>query len=189
LPLAFYLSNGFLLAIGREALVVGPLFIQTKEIYIFAIPLMKRYNHILLVDDNEDDRSIIRHLLHVIDPSLRVDEADNGRHALDLLPNLSVIPDVIFLDRIMPVMDGFAFLLELRSNPDYASFKNIPVVMLTNAIDPNDKYENQVNLYLIKPSSIALFRNMLSAILSHDVAKDGQELKKQFALMWSGSEG
>ena len=53
-------------------------------------------------------------------------EAENGRVALDAMASRQ--PDLILLDLMMPVMDGFDFLLELHANPDWRS---IPVVVLT----------------------------------------------------------
>lgn len=53
--------------------------------------------------------------------------ADNGETGLALA--LKEIPDVILLDIMMPKMDGFAVLAELKKN---ATTKNIPVLMLSN---------------------------------------------------------
>ncbi|MEK7519044.1 MAG: response regulator [Patescibacteria group bacterium] len=55
------------------------------------------------------------------------------RHAADGAEGLAMVkkqkPDIILLDIIMPKMDGFQVLTELRKD---ASFKNTPVIMLTN---------------------------------------------------------
>ena len=53
-------------------------------------------------------------------------EAGNGREALDQLEKLR--PGLILLDLMMPVMDGFDFLLEMRANEDW---QDIPVIVLT----------------------------------------------------------
>ncbi len=53
-------------------------------------------------------------------------EAGNGREGLDQLGKFR--PDLILLDLMMPVMDGFDFLLEMHAHPEW---KNIPVIVLT----------------------------------------------------------
>ncbi len=56
----------------------------------------------------------------------QVSEAGNGREALDSLAQQK--PQLILLDLMMPVMDGFDFLLEMRAN---AEWQHIPVIVLT----------------------------------------------------------
>ena len=55
-----------------------------------------------------------------------VSEAGNGREALDRLAQQK--PRLILLDLMMPVMDGFDFLLEMRARPEW---QDIPVIVLT----------------------------------------------------------
>jgi CheY-like chemotaxis protein len=56
-----------------------------------------------------------------------VREAGNGLEALRLLREN--LPELIFLDLIMPEMDGFSFLVEIRKSPQ---FYKIPIVVLTS---------------------------------------------------------
>lgn len=57
--------------------------------------------------------------------------AENGQAALELLRRQQTLPALIFLDLMMPVMDGHRFLHELQKNPENARFKDIPVVVVT----------------------------------------------------------
>lgn len=79
---------------------------------------------VLVVEDEED----IRHLLvdQLEDMGHQVRKADNGAVALQRVEEEA--PDVIFVDIVMPVMDGLLFVTELRGNPLTAS---IPVVLVT----------------------------------------------------------
>lgn len=79
---------------------------------------------VLVVDDGEDTRDRLRTML--TRAGWMVAEAANGRAALHQV--VAARPAVILLDLMMPEMDGFAVLKELRNDPDWAS---IPVVVVT----------------------------------------------------------
>ncbi len=90
--------------------------------------VMKRFRgdagDILVVDDDPDARARLRSVLER--NGWTVSEAVNGREALDIVAHAP--PQLILLDLTMPVMDGFAFLHELRQRP---GCNEIPVVVLT----------------------------------------------------------
>ena len=79
---------------------------------------------VLLVEDDTDTREIMARTLDKA--GWQVLEATNGREALDQLARTR--PGLILLDLMMPVMDGFDFLLGMRANPDW---RDIPVIVLT----------------------------------------------------------
>jgi len=79
----------------------------------------------LLVDDEPVVRDSVAETLREV--GWQIDEAGNGREALDRLG--SVRPSLILLDLMMPVMDGFDFLVELHADPDW---RKIPVIVLTS---------------------------------------------------------
>lgn len=83
-------------------------------------------NSILVVEDDPDMRRRLLSALSAED--WNVDEAENGRVALDRL--MSMQPNLILLDLMMPEMDGFEFLTELRKNNLH---DKIPVVVVTGA--------------------------------------------------------
>ena len=80
--------------------------------------------HILVVDDDDANRQLVATLLR--DEGYEVAEAADGRQALDHLKTAQ--PKAIVLDLMMPVVDGFTFLVERRKLADCAT---IPVVVLT----------------------------------------------------------
>jgi CheY-like chemotaxis protein len=92
---------------------------------------------VLLVDDDEMVRRSVRQALEPI--GWKVTEAENGRAAVDSL--IASQPDVIILDLMMPMMDGFEFMDELRGRPDW---KDVPVVVIT-AKDLTDEDRNRLN--------------------------------------------
>jgi hypothetical protein len=80
--------------------------------------------HVLVVDDDEPTRESLRKALE--QDGWTVAEAENGYAALMALS--ASPPDVILLDLLMPGMNGFEFLDELRRRPDCA---HVPVVVVT----------------------------------------------------------
>jgi CheY-like chemotaxis protein len=79
---------------------------------------------VLVVDDDPDIRAFVSELL--ADEGYEVRAATNGLDALAVLTNWR--PDVILLDLMMPVMDGWAFLARQRLNLELAS---IPVIVMS----------------------------------------------------------
>jgi CheY-like chemotaxis protein len=92
---------------------------------------------VLLVDDDEMVRRSVRQALEPI--GWKVTDAENGQAAVEALA--AVRPDVIILDLMMPKMDGFEFLDELRRRSDW---QDIPVVVIT-AKDLTDEDRNRLN--------------------------------------------
>jgi signal transduction histidine kinase/CheY-like chemotaxis protein len=82
---------------------------------------------LLLVDDNEVSRYIVRELLR--QPWLEIDEASNGSQALAAIRNN--LPDGIILDLLMPDIGGLEILRQLRSSP---ATENLPVLIYTSKI-------------------------------------------------------
>ncbi len=91
--------------------------------------LMKKYKwdsgSALVVEDDSSTRKVLCRMLE--DYGLNVAEAGNGQIALERVQEKP--PGVIFLDLMMPVMDGFEFIEELRKTPKWRS---IPIVVITS---------------------------------------------------------
>ncbi|MBW2668174.1 MAG: response regulator, partial [Deltaproteobacteria bacterium] len=94
------------------------------------IGLLDRYasgtgeRHALVVDDKLENRVVLRRALE--NEGWRVSEAENGQLALDEIA--SEPPTLILLDLMMPVMDGFDFVLEMRNRK---AAREIPIVVVT----------------------------------------------------------
>ncbi|WP_407275645.1 response regulator [Halothiobacillus sp. DCM-1] len=80
---------------------------------------------VLVIDDDETNRALLRRVLR--DTGSEVAEATDGQAGLAWLNNHPA-PDLILLDLMMPIMDGFAFLDAMRQLPQYAQ---LPVIVLT----------------------------------------------------------
>lgn len=108
------------------------------------------YPKILIVDDNDIMRALLRGLLrdqefHVIG------EAKTGVGALELVERLQ--PDIVCMDVVMPEMDGLEALNEIRrTHPDVA------VVMVTGNASPENVREaiqNGASGFIVKPFNAA----------------------------------
>jgi CheY-like chemotaxis protein len=101
----------------------------------------------------EDDRDIRRHLKRLLEmEDYRVDCAENGRVAIDLLQATHDLPAVIILDLMMPVMDGVAFREEQLKTSRIAS---IPVVIMSADSQAEEKNSHiGADAVLKKPADI-----------------------------------
>jgi len=87
---------------------------------------------VLCVDDSAVDLNAIQRIL--TGANISVVLATNGRDAVQLAK--SEAPDLIFLDIIMPEMDGFAVMRELKKDP---ATKDIPVVFVSSKSQKADQ--------------------------------------------------
>ena len=96
---------------------------------------------ILIVDDDPISVLITKKLIEHFRMGHQTSTAANGKEALEIFSkcktNSTKMPDVIFLDLDMPIMNGFEFLETLQLQ--YRSeINNVNVIILTSSIDPND---------------------------------------------------
>jgi len=105
---------------------------------------------ILIVEDDLDVARLLGEVLEAEGYDTAI--AANGREALDHLQKNNHRPDLILLDMMMPVMDGWKFREEQRKLPALAS---IPVVTVTADGDARGKAASiQAAGYILKPLSI-----------------------------------
>ena len=88
---------------------------------------------VLIVEDNELNREILREILSA---EYHVLEAENGQQALEILAEHKSSISLIFLDVIMPVLDGYSFLDHIRADRELSL---IPVVVTTQSNSDADE--------------------------------------------------
>lgn len=106
-----------------------------------------RFSRVLVVDDTPEARRLIRRILQS-QGDFEIFEATNGREAIEITNR--ELPDLIILDLMMPEVDGFATLDELRSKPETA---NIPVIVATAkelTVDEKERLQGQIQSLMMK---------------------------------------
>jgi CheY-like chemotaxis protein len=103
----------------------------------------------------EDDRDLRRNMQSLFESEgYLVDVAENGQVALDFLIQATELPEVILLDLMMPVMDGFQFRDAQVQIPKFAS---IPVIVLTaDGHIEEKKVRSRATAALRKPADVEL---------------------------------
>ncbi|MDR1490253.1 MAG: transporter substrate-binding domain-containing protein [Desulfovibrio sp.] len=128
----------------------------------------------LVVDDVESNLAVASGMLRRY--GMRVDCVTGGREAIDLARAERVRYDLIFMDHMMPGMDGVEALRGIRAiGTEYAM--NVPVVALTaNAISGNKErlLENGFQAFLAKPLDMRL----LEAVIARFIPDDAQARTK-----------
>jgi len=112
---------------------------------------------VLIVDDDGDLRDMMAQLLML--EGFQAASVANGREALEYL-HQSTKPDVILLDLMMPVMDGWEFRRRQQADPAVA---DVPVIILS-ALDPARASGVNANAFLKKPLD---FDRLLSLVRAY----------------------
>ncbi len=116
---------------------------------------------VLVVDDHQPTVQLIRSALEGM--GLEVRTASNG--AEGLLAVYQEKPDLVILDVMMPVLDGFQTLKVLQESPET---RGLPVIMLTarsSDIDIARGWRSGVTSYLTKPFSLDHLASMVRRVL------------------------
>ncbi|MBR4559147.1 MAG: response regulator [Fibrobacter sp.] len=131
---------------------------------------------VLLADDMQMNLKVFAGLLR--DTQIQIDTAANGAVALQLIQSKHY--DVIFLDHMMPVMDGIEAFRQMKQLRDYPN-EGTPVVMLTaNAVTDAklDYMEEGFSDYMAKPIREEVLLSTLRKFLPKELVKPVGEPKK-----------
>ncbi|WKN45846.1 response regulator [Tunicatimonas pelagia] len=124
-------------------------------------------NLVLLIDDNDTDNFISRRVIELTAFAERVVVKSSGQQALDYLQENAQspdeIPDLIFLDINMPIMDGFMFLYEFETLPSEIQQKP-KVIILSSSEDRRDVDKIITNQAVIKYITKPLTQSDLEVI-------------------------
>lgn len=109
-------------------------------------------NHVMLVDDNDTDNFIHKRVIELTGFAENIIVKNSGKTALEYLEtnknNLANLPNIIFLDINMPIVDGFVFLFEYENFPEQLKEK-CKVVILSSSDSKRDIDRIVDNEYVI----------------------------------------
>lgn len=129
------------------------------------------FKKVWLCDDDEDDHLVFEEALCQALPNAQLTTFSNGNEVL--LEFQYSLPDILFLDINMPMVNGIETLRKIRANN---TLKELPVIMYSVSTQPSDiniTYDQGAMLYLVKPQ---LFQDLVA------------QLKAIFTLDWKNPE-
>ncbi len=135
------------------------------------LPKLKLYGRVIVADDDAGNLDMLTLQLERF--GLEVDTAANGREVLGMLAGSSY--DLALLDVMMPEMDGYSALLQIKSHP---ATHHLPVIMIS-ALDELESVirciEAGAEDYLPKPFNPTLLRARISASLEKKALNDAEQ--------------
>jgi CheY-like chemotaxis protein len=122
------------------------------------------YNHVLVVDDSEVDVLIVKKIIQLTHLAKHTHARNSGQSALEFLTVTppTELPEVIFLDLNMPVMNGLEFLKVFESLPDIIR-KTCRIVILSSSNHKSD---------LIKVLESPFVKKVITKPLTMDMIHD-----------------
>ena len=132
---------------------------------------MNKHYNICVIDDDDIYQFTITKILESIKLSKKILLFSDGEEALDFmvnnLSNNDELPDVIFLDINMPIMDGFQFMEEyVEIKPKLK--KKIVIYMVSSSVDPVDiakaKEISDISDYIIKPIKAGHLKTIMAQL-------------------------
>jgi CheY-like chemotaxis protein len=126
--------------------------------------------NVFLIDDDATFVFLTKKIIKSTGVDAKIFEFANGRLAIDHLTNnstdRSLMPDIIFLDLSMPVMDGWEFLDEYKVLPQ--DLKDVTLYVFSSSISPYDinraRSYSMVTDFIIKPITKDKFLQVFSVL-------------------------
>ncbi len=122
--------------------------------------------HIILADDDEDDRMFFKDAIDELKVKTKVTLVNDGVEMMEYLNNPdNSLPNVIFLDLNMPRKNGLECLKEIRSN---SVLKDLSIAIYSTSASEEDIEETFVkgaNIYIKKPNDFNDLKKVLSDVI------------------------
>lgn len=123
--------------------------------------------HILLVDDDEDDRAFFSEAIQELKMNNKLTLFKDGNDLMDylILPEIK-LPHVLFLDLNMPGKTGIDCLKEIRSN---TRFKDVSIAIYSTSSsekDIEDTFVGGANIYIKKPNDFSKLKKVIKEVVN-----------------------
>jgi len=122
---------------------------------------------VMLADDDSDDTEMFFEAVEIAAPEVTCYSAVNGSALLKKIDALDKLPEIIFLDMNMPIMNGRQCLEVLKADTRY---QKIPVVMISTSSHKGDVdtcLKAGALCYLVKPSDFTILIKLVKEILKN----------------------
>jgi DNA-binding response OmpR family regulator len=117
---------------------------------------------VMIADDDQDDFEILSEAIKELDLKVEISYAENGDILLKMID--SKIPDILFLDIVMPCRDGKSCIKSIRSN---SKFDNMRILVYTSLRDTEVVsfcFRNGANLFINKPDFYGEIQGLIKKI-------------------------
>ncbi len=123
--------------------------------------------HVLLADDDEDDRLFFKDAFEEIKIQTKVKFVHDGMQLMEyLLHPETILPNILFLDLNMPKMSGHECLSEIKKND---SLKDLIVAIYSTSSseeDIEDTFIKGANIYIKKPNDFNSLKKIISEVIT-----------------------
>lgn len=135
---------------------------------------------IILVDDDEDDRLFFADALQALQMDTDLLEFKNGKDCIQYLESCTdALPNLIFLDLNMPVMNGFECLEFIRKETRLSEIMIAIYSTSSSERDIEDTFSKGANIYIKKPSSFKDLKNSLKQVIKMNWAYHMNDFKRE----------
>ena len=117
---------------------------------------------VLLVEDTEDNRQMMRRLLEM--SGFRVVEATNGREAVEVASQVQ--PQIILMDLSLPIIDGLAATRQIRNQPELNQVPIVAVSAHDTADFHNEALDAGCNAYVTKPINYTELEHLVTRLIA-----------------------
>ncbi len=130
---------------------------------------------ILIVDDIDSNRKVLTGYISEFQ-GVKIIEGENGEEAIEMIKQFK--PDIVLIDLLMPVMDGYEAIRIIKKSPEMKAFRAIPIIALTAyAVKKNMNKINAIcNAFLSKPVTKQQVIDTIKKLIPHKINK--QQAKK-----------
>jgi CheY-like chemotaxis protein len=128
----------------------------------------KAISHALIAEDDDEDFEIFSTAIEEVSIAIVLSRAENGSVLMKKLNEIDTLPDILFMDILMPYIDGRECLRMIRSDK---KFDSLPIIMFSSMSDDfsiDYCFREGSNFFLLKPNSIPELVNELERIFSID---------------------
>jgi len=123
---------------------------------------------IMLAEDDDDDAELFQAVVQELSAATQIRRAKDGQQLIDMLHQ--ELPDMLFLDVLMPCKDGRQCIVEIRATP---AFDQLPVIVYSTLTDSDTAdffYKNGANAYMHKPFSYQRLKTLMQRLFSDGIS-------------------